>query len=104
MNKAYGWTLHLKWIAVLISMMALPAYGQLMIGHMGHSSGDDCNIKTGPIPLNYSVYEKPKGALPPTMAHCKHVPNMGVSMKNQRGRFHRQWPIVNMCQIWENIL
>ena len=77
MNKAYGWTLHLKWIAVLISMMALPAYGQLMIGHMGHSSGDDCNIKTGPIPLNYSVYEKPKGALPPTMAHCKHVPNMG---------------------------
>ena len=77
MNKAYGWTSHLKWIAVLISMMALPAYGQLMIGHMGHSSSDDCNIKTGPIPLNYSVYEKPKGALPPTMAHCKHVPNLG---------------------------
>lgn len=77
MNKAYGWTLHLKWIVVLISMMALPAYGQLMIGHMGHSSSDDCNIKTGPIPLTYSVYEKPKGALPPTMAHCKHVPNLG---------------------------
>ena len=77
MNKAYEWNLHLKWIAVLISIMALPAYGQLMIGHMGHASGDDCNIKTGPIPLNYSVYEKPKGELPPTMAHCKHVPNIG---------------------------
>lgn len=95
MNKAYGWILRLRWAAVLISMMALPAYGQLMIGHMGHASGDDCNIKSGPIPLNYSVYEKPKGALPPTMAHCKHVPNIGehIVTVDLQGSKSREIPI-----------
>lgn len=95
MNKAYGWILRLRWVAVLISMMALPAYGQLMIGHMGHASGDDCNIKSGPIPLNYSVYEKPKGALPPTMAHCKHVPNIGehIVTVDLQGSKSREIPI-----------
>ena len=95
MNKAYGWILRLKWVAVLISMMAMPAYGQLMIGHMGHASGDDCNIKSGPIPLNYSVYEKPKGALPPTMAHCKHVPNIGehIVTVDLQGSKSREIPI-----------
>lgn len=95
MNKAYGWILRLRWVAVLISMMALPVYGQLMIGHMGHASGDDCNIKTGPIPLNYSVYEKPKGALPPTMAHCKHVPNIGehIVTVDLQGSKSREIPI-----------
>jgi hypothetical protein len=95
MNKAYGWILRLRWVAVLISMMALPAYGQLMIGHMGHGGGDDCNIKSGPIPLNYSVYEKPKGALPPTMAHCKHVPNIGehIVTVDLQGSKSREIPI-----------
>ncbi len=94
MNKA-SWALHLKWIAVLVSMMVLPAYGQLMIGHMGHSGGDDCNIKSGPIPLNYSVYEKPKGALPPTMGHCKHVPNIGEHLVtiDLQGSKSREIPI-----------
>ena len=94
MNKA-SWILHLKWVAILISMMALPAYGQLMIGHMGHSGGDDCNIKSGPIPLNYSVYEKPKGALPPTMGHCKHVPNIGEHLVtvDLQGSKSREVPI-----------
>lgn len=95
MNKAYGWILRLRWVAVLISMMALPAYGQLMIGHMGHGGGDDCNIKSGPIPLNYSVYEKPKGQLPPTHAFCKHVPNTGehIVTVDLQGSKSREIPI-----------
>ena len=95
MNKAFGWILHLRWVVVLISIMALPAYAQLMIGHMGHGGGDDCNIKSGPIPLNYSVFEKPKGALPPTMAHCKHVPNIGehIVTVDLQGSKSREIPI-----------
>lgn len=95
MNKAFGWILRPRWVVVLISMMALPAYAQLMIGHMGHGGGDDCNIKSGPIPLNYSVFEKPKGALPPTMAHCKHVPNIGehIVTVDLQGSKSREIPI-----------
>jgi len=95
MNKAFGWILRLRWVVVLISIMALPAYAQLMIGHMGHGGGDDCNIKSGPIPLNYSVFEKPKGALPPTMAHCKHVPNIGehIVTVDLQGSKSREIPI-----------
>jgi hypothetical protein len=95
MNKTYGLILRLRWVAVLISMMALPAYGQLMIGHMGHGGSDECNIKSGPIPLNYSVYEKPKGQLPPTHAFCKHVPNIGehIVTVDLQGSKSRETPI-----------
>lgn len=77
MNKAFGWILRLRWAAVLVSLVALPAYAQLMIGHMGHSGGADCTIKSGSLTITYSVFEKPKGQLPPSHSFCKHVPNVG---------------------------
>ena len=75
MNKAFGWILHLGWAAVLVSLVALPAHAQLMIGHMGH--GGDCSINTGVFPVSFNAYEKPKGQLPPTHAYCDHVPEVG---------------------------
>lgn len=94
MNKVSGWILRLRWFAVLVSILALPTYAQLMIGHMGHGGGSDCNISE-PIPLNYSVYEKPKGQLPPSHAFCKHVPNIGehIVTIDLQGSESRKLPI-----------
>jgi hypothetical protein len=75
MYKASWWVVRLGWIA-LVALVALPVNAQLMIGHMGHG-GEDCTIKSGSLPVTYSIYEKPKGQLPPTHAFCKHVPNVG---------------------------
>ena len=55
MNKAFGWILHQGWAAVLVSLVALPAHAQLMIGHMGH--GGDCSIKTGAFPVSFNAYK-----------------------------------------------
>ncbi|MFB3081583.1 MAG: hypothetical protein ACE1Y1_07460 [Nitrosomonadaceae bacterium] len=93
MNKAFGWILHLGWAAVLVSLVALPAHAQLMIGHMGH--GGDCSIKTGAFPVSFSAYEKPKGALPPTHAYCDHVPEVGehILTVDLQGTKSREIPI-----------
>jgi len=93
MNKAFGWILHLGWAAVLVSLVALPAHAQLMIGHMGH--GGDCSIKTGAFPVSFSAYEKPKGQLPPTHAYCDHVPNVGehILTVDLQGTKSREIPI-----------
>lgn len=76
MYKACGWIVRLGWIA-LVALVALPVNAQLMIGHMGHGGGEDCTIKSGSLPVTYSIYEKPKGQLPPSHSFCKHVPNVG---------------------------
>ncbi len=93
MNKAFGWILHLGWAAVLVSLVALPAHAQLMIGHMGH--GGNCSIKTGAFPVSFSAYEKPKGALPPTHAYCDHVPEVGehILTVDLQGTKSREIPI-----------
>ncbi len=93
MNKAFGWILHLGWAAVLVSLVALPAHEQLMIGHMGH--GGNCSIKTGAFPVSFSAYEKPKGALPPTHAYCDHVPEVGehILTVDLQGTKSREIPI-----------
>ncbi len=93
MNKAFGWILHLGWAAVLVSLVALPAHAQLMIGHMGH--GGDCSIKTGAFPVSFNAYEKPKGQLPPTHAYCDHVPEVGehILTVDLQGTKSRETPI-----------
>ncbi len=93
MNKSFGWILHLGWAAVMVSLVALSAHAQLMIGHMGH--GGDCSIKTGAFPVSFSAYEKPKGALPPTHAYCDHVPEVGehILTVDLQGTKSREIPI-----------
>lgn len=75
MNRVFGWPEQLGW-AVLIALLALPAHAQLMLAHEGHHAGD-CVIKTGAFPVNFSAYERPKGALPPMHGYCVEIPTTG---------------------------
>ena len=89
MNRVFGWPERLGW-AVLIALLALPAHAQLMLAHEGHHAGD-CVIKTGAFPVNFSAYEKPKGALPPMHAYCDQIPTTGsmiitVDLPDQESR------------------
>lgn len=62
---------------MLASLLALPAYAQLMLAHEGHHSGGDCSIKTGDFHVSFSAYEIPEGDIPPLHAYCTSIPKTG---------------------------
>ncbi len=71
-----GWLTRLFGM-LLITMLALPAYAQLMLAHEGHHGAGGCAIETGEFPISFSAYEVPEGGIPPMHAFCDSIPNLG---------------------------
>ncbi|MDR4514103.1 hypothetical protein [Nitrosomonas sp.] len=63
--------------AVLITILALPAYAQLMLAHEGHHDAGGCEIKGGEFPITFSGYEVPEGDIPPLHSYCSNIPKPG---------------------------
>ena len=76
MKEVSGWVTKLGG-AVLITMLALPAYAQLMLAHEGHHDAGGCEIKGGEFPISFSGYEVPEGDIPPLHSFCKNIPTPG---------------------------
>lgn len=67
-------------LVVLLALMALPAYAQLMIGHMFHGHGS-CTIETGTFPVEFAAYQVPGPGEDQNLAihpHCDHIPTAGA--------------------------
>lgn len=76
MKEVNGWVIKLGG-AILIAMLALPAYAQLMLAHEGHHDAGGCEIKGGEFPISFSGYEVPEGDIPPLHSFCKNIPTPG---------------------------
>ncbi|SEN39948.1 hypothetical protein [Nitrosomonas marina] len=63
--------------AILIAVLALPAYAQLMLAHEGHHDAGGCEIKNGEFPMTFSGYEVPEGDIPPMHSYCSNIPKPG---------------------------